>query len=95
MNTPTDTRQDRINLRLKHHVKRALERAASVEGKTVSNFILTSALAQAEKTLQAHDVMRLNHQDAEAFFQALVKPVRFNKKLAAAFEEHAQRVTHP
>ncbi|KGM29798.1 hypothetical protein CE143_11700 [Photorhabdus luminescens] len=34
----------------------------------------------------------LNNQDSEAFFNALVKPVRFNKKLADAFEEHNQRV---
>jgi len=94
MNGATDAKQERINLRLKHGAKRVLERAASFEGKTVSNFILTSALAHAEKTIQAHEVMRLNSQDAEAFFNALDKPIRFNKKLAAAFVEHDQRVTN-
>lgn len=54
MRTATDTKQERINLRLKRGAKRALERAASFAGKTVS----------------------------------------FNKKLAAAFEEHDQRVTN-
>ncbi len=94
MHTATDTKQERINLRLKRSAKRALERAASFEGKTVSNFILTSALAHAEKTIQNHEVMSLNNQDSEAFFNALVKPVRFNKKLAAAFEEHDRRITN-
>jgi uncharacterized protein (DUF1778 family) len=93
MRTDTDTKQERINLRLKRSAKRALERAASFEGKTVSNFILTSALAHAKKTIHEHEVMSLNSRDSEAFFNALVKPVRFNKKLAAAFEEHDQRVT--
>jgi uncharacterized protein (DUF1778 family) len=93
MSVTTDTKQDRINLRLKHSAKRALERAASFEGKTVSNFILTSALAHAEKTIHEHEVMSLNSRDSEVFFNALVKPIRFNKKLAAAFEEHDQRVT--
>ena len=93
MCTATDTKQERINLRLKRPAKRALERAASFEGKTVSNFILTSALAHAEKTIHKHEVMSLNNRDSEAFFNALVKPVRFNKKLAAAIEEHDQRVT--
>jgi len=51
MSAATDTKQDRINLRLKHSAKKMLERAASFEGKTVSNFILTSALARAEKTI--------------------------------------------
>ncbi|WP_275097477.1 DUF1778 domain-containing protein [Sedimenticola hydrogenitrophicus] len=93
MSVATDTKQERINLRLKHSAKRALERAASFEGKTVSNFILTSALAHAEKTIHEHEVMSLNSRDSEVFFNALVKPIRFNKKLVAAFEEHDQRVT--
>jgi uncharacterized protein (DUF1778 family) len=93
MSTATDTKQDRINLRLKHSAKKALERAASFEGKTVSNFILASALAHAEKTIHAHEIMNLNSRDSEAFFQALDKPIRFNKKLVAAIEEHEQRVT--
>lgn len=93
MKVVTDTQQDRINLRLKHSAKRVLERAASFEGKTVSNFILTSALAHAEKTIHEHEVMRLDSRDSDAFFAALAKPIRFNQKLAAAFEEHDQRVS--
>ena len=92
MTTAADTRQERINLRLKGSAKRALERAASLEGKTVSQFVLTSALAQAEKAIHDHTVMRLNAQDAEAFFSALNRPVRFNSKLAAAMAEHDRRV---
>lgn len=93
MNAATDTKQERINLRLEHRAKQVLERAARFEGKTVSSFILASALAHAEKTIDAHEVMRLNRQDSEAFFNALVKPVRLNKRLAAALKEHEQRVT--
>lgn len=93
MSVAKDTKQERINLRLKRSAKMALERAASFEGKTVSNFILASALAHAEKTIHEHEVMSLNSQNSEAFFHALVKPINFNKKLAAAFEEHDQRVT--
>jgi uncharacterized protein (DUF1778 family) len=53
---------------------------------------LTSALARAEKTIHEHEVMLLNAQDADAFLNALDRPVRFNKKLVAAFEEHDRRV---
>lgn len=93
MSATADTKQDRINLRLKHSAKKVLERAASFEGKTVSNFILSSALACAEKTIHEHEVMRLNAQDSDAFFKALTKPARINKKLAAAFAEHDRRAT--
>ena len=93
MSIATDTKQERINLRLKHSAKVELERAASFEGKTVSNFILASALAHAEKTIHDHEIMSLNSRDSEAFFHALDKPLPLNKKLLAAFEEHEQRIT--
>lgn len=92
MTAAADTRQERINLRLKGSAKRALERAASLEGKTVSQFVLTSALAQAERAIHEHTVMRLNAKDAEQFFDALSQPVRFNRKLTAAIAEHDRRV---
>lgn len=93
MSVATETKQERINLRLQHDAKQILERAARFEGKTVSSFILASALQQAEKTIEAHEVMRLSSRDAETFFDALAKPVEFNDKLTAAFKEHEQRVT--
>ena len=92
MNT-TQTKDERINLRLKYHAKLMLERAVSFEGQTVSKFILNSALNNAEKTIQEHEVMALNTNDSETFFNALATPVQFNSKLATALKEHDQRVT--
>jgi uncharacterized protein (DUF1778 family) len=93
MSSTTRTKDDRINLRLKHSAKLKLERAASFEGQTVSKFVLSSALARAEETIQKQEIISLNRKDSEAFFNALAAPVRFNNKLLAAFEEHDQRVS--
>lgn len=95
MSTLNHSHDERINLRLKHSAKQLLERAASFEGQTVSKFVLSCALAQAEKTIQTHESMQLNAQDAEAFFDALSQAVVFNDKLTAALNEHEQRVTRP
>ncbi len=94
MSSATQTKDERINLRLKHHAKLMLERAASFEGQTISKFVLNSALSRAEKTIQEHEVMTLNANDSEAFFNALAAPVQFNSKLASALKEHDQRVTN-
>lgn len=88
----TDIKDERINLRLKQNAKLMLERAASFEGQTISKFVLASALARAEKTIQSHETMSLNAEDSEAFFNALATPVEFNEKLTAAFQEHDKRV---
>jgi uncharacterized protein (DUF1778 family) len=93
MSSITRTKDDRINLRLKHSAKLKLERAASFEGQTISKFVLSSALARAEETIQEQEKFSLNRKDSEAFFNALAAPVRFNSKLLAAFEEHDQRVS--
>ena len=44
-------------------------------------------------TLKKHETMRIDARNSEALFKALAAPVRFNNKLATAFEEHDQRVT--
>lgn len=92
MDKAIQNKNERINLRLKSSVKRYIERAASFEGKTVSNFILSSALDRAEKTVKAYETMSLNLKDSEIFFEALTNPVSFNSKLSEAFKEHDQRV---
>lgn len=92
MDMATNSKNTRINLRLKTNAKNLIERAAGFEGKTVSHFILSSALKQAEKTVQEHEIMTLNEKDSKAFLNALAAPVRLNRNLTAAFEEHDQRV---
>ena len=92
MEAATQNAKERINLRLKSSAKNLIERAASFEGKTVSHFILTSALERAEKTVQDHEIMVLNAADSKIFFDALDAPVRFNRKLTAALDEHERRV---
>ena len=88
----TEFKDERINLRLQPSTKLMLERAASFEGQSVSKFILNSALAQAEQTIKEHEVLQLNAQDAQAFFDALDQPVNFNRKLLDALAEHETRV---
>ena len=90
--TGTTAQNERINLRLKQTAKTLIERAATFEGKTVSSFILSSALASAEKTIQQHESITLNEQDAQRFFDALANPTAFNQELTEALMEHDRRV---
>lgn len=92
METASQNKNERINLRLKGSTKRILERAAAFEGKTVSSFILSSALERAEKAVQEHEMMSLNAENSKAFFDALAAPVCFNRNLSASLEEHGRRV---
>ena len=85
-------RNERINLRLSEAAKRRIERAASAEGKTVSAFIVASALETADKAIDRHETLALAREDAMRFFEALAAPPPPNDRLRAALEEHARRV---
>ena len=86
-------KQQRFNIRLTSDAKERIERAASLEGKTASSFMLSCALAQAEVTIRGHEQMVLSRTDAEAFFDALAHPPKITGALAAALKEHERRVT--
>ena len=85
-------RSERINLRLSETAKRHIEQAAHVEGKTVSAFIVSSALENADKTVRRHETVALAREDAARFLDALSDPPPPNDRLRAALEEHARRV---
>lgn len=94
MSTAEKVKTERINLRLKSGAKSILERAAGFEGKTVSSFILNCALEKAEKTVRKHEIMVLNEKNSETFIAALSAPIKFNRKLVDAMEDHGQRISH-
>lgn len=92
MDTAIQNENELINLRLKSSAKRLIIRAAGFESKTVSSFILTSALKCAEEAIQEHHMISLNEKNSRVFFDALTEPVQFNRKLTAAFNEYDKRV---
>jgi uncharacterized protein (DUF1778 family) len=92
MSENTETNKVRINLRLQQSTKDLLERAARFRGKTVSSFILGSAVAVAEKTVLEHETMRLHAKNAERFIEALSQNAPFNDAMLDALNEHEKRV---
>ena len=86
------TKSERVNLRLNATAKLRIERAASFEGKTVSGFIVSSALENAEKAIQKHETMALDQRDAKRFFDVIINPPALNNRLRTAMDEHGKRV---
>ncbi len=86
------TNSERLNLRLNPTAKQRIEQAAAFEGTTVSNFIVSSALATAERTIREHETMVLSRRDAEGFLEAVLNPPRPSPELREALDEHRRRV---
>lgn len=69
-------RTDRIDLRLYPDAKEALQAAAALRHKSVSEFILDSALGAADEVLADRRHFELNTEQWEAFQTALDAPIR-------------------
>jgi uncharacterized protein (DUF1778 family) len=67
----SETRNEKIDLRITPSAKRALQIAASAAQRTVSEFILESAMARAEETLPDRQHFGLDAGQWEAFQTAL------------------------
>lgn len=90
--TQQENRSERIQARATKHAKDVLERAAAIQGISLSDFIVSTALEQANRTLRAHEQLELSVRDSRAFAEALISPPAPNETLRAAWERHVAEV---
>ncbi|MCC3862541.1 DUF1778 domain-containing protein [Emcibacteraceae bacterium Y4] len=93
MISAAETKADRLNLRLNSDVKTRVEKAASLEGKTVSRYIVDTIARTSAETISKHETMALSRLDADSFLDALSKPVVFNSAIQDALQQHGETVT--
>jgi uncharacterized protein (DUF1778 family) len=83
----TETRSEKLDLRLTLSAKRTLQSAAIAARRSVSEFVLESALARAEETLPDRRRFGLTAEQWEAFEAALSAPPRPAPRLAKLLNE--------
>ena len=83
----TETRNEKLDLRLTPSAKRTLQSAAVAARRSVSEFVLESALARAEETLPDRQRFGLTAEQWEAFQTALAAPPRPAPRLAKLLTE--------
>ena len=86
-------KEGRLNIRCDGHARELLARAATYAHVSVSEFVLSHALASAEQVVQAHETMTLKPKDFQAFLAALDAPTQSNPALEKAFRLHAEQVS--
>ena len=78
----------RVNLRIDAESKKTLERAASYAGSTLSDFVLTNALAAASRAIREQETIALSKPDWDVFFEALMNPPEPSGRLKRALKRH-------
>lgn len=80
-------RSEKLDLRLTPGAKQTLQRAAAAAQRSVTDFVLESALASAAETLADRRSFRLDPEQWEAFVAALDAPPQLHPRLARLLQE--------
>lgn len=88
----TTIKESRLNIRCNSHTRQLLDKAASYAHVSISEFVLSHALASAERVVREHESITLKPKDFDAFLAALDAPPKPNAALKRAFKRHAGQV---
>ena len=92
MHETSTIKQERMHIRLDALAKQTLETAAHYSHKSLSEFVLSYALASANKVISEHENITLNQEDFSIFLDALENPPKANEALKQAFELHKKSI---
>src|SRR5712664_2120519 len=74
----------RFDARLNEEQKILIQKAADLQGRTMTDFVLHSAEAAAERTIEERAMLILSARETEAFVDAIMHPAQPGPVLRAA-----------
>jgi uncharacterized protein (DUF1778 family) len=84
------TRAQRLETRVTAEQKTLIEHAAALQGRTVTDFVLTSVQDAARRTIEEHQQVELSVRDSEAFVDALLNPKPVNDRLRETIRRYRE-----
>ena len=85
---PPRTRGERLEARITAEQKALIQRAADLQGRTLTDFVIASVQDAARRTIEDMEVIRLNAADSRAFAEALLAPPKPNRALREAAKRY-------
>ena len=82
---PTATTTARLEARISTDLHSMLKRAAELQGRTVTDFVVSAVQLAARNAIDEASVVRLSLADQTAFADALLAPPKANAALKRAF----------
>jgi uncharacterized protein (DUF1778 family) len=87
-------RTERLEARVSREQKQLYQRAATLAGRSLTEFVVNSLQEAARRTIQEHGAISLSRRDQEVFVRALLTPSAPNQQLrraARAYQAMADR----
>ncbi len=81
-------KNQRLEARVTETQKDLFQRAAAIQGLSLSDFIIMNLQERAAQVVKDNDVIVLSAKDRSVFVEALLNPPKPSKKLREAVQEH-------
>jgi uncharacterized protein (DUF1778 family) len=81
---------ERLEARISAETKALCLQAASIQGQSLTDFIVGSAVESALRVVRQYQVIELSRRDQLAFVKSLLSPPRPNQRLQQAAQRYEQ-----
>ena len=92
--TTAKTRDQRLEARISRDQKALFQRAAELQGRTLTDFVIASVHDAAMRVIEETRTIRLSAKDSRAFAEALLNPREPNARLKAAAGRYLKLLGH-
>ena len=86
------SRTARIEARIAPDILAVVKRAAEIQGRSLSDFVVSAAQDAAHRTIAENEIIRLSAAGQRAFAEALAAPAAPTAGLREAFDMHRRLI---
>jgi uncharacterized protein (DUF1778 family) len=86
------TRSTRLEARISPEALATVRRAAEIQGRSLSDFVVSAAQEAAQRTIEDMHVLRVAIEDQRALVAALLDPPEPNEALRRAAAAHRRKI---
>ncbi len=91
--TPRESRpQARLEARIAPEIHAVLKRAAEIEGRSLSDFVIAAARAAAHQTIEQSNVIKLSRESAEFVAELLSGNAQIAPEMRRAAKQHEKLI---
>jgi len=85
-------KRERLELRLPKRTKLLLKQAADIQGRSLSDFLATTAEKAAHEVIRDNQILQLSLQDSLSFAKTILQTSKPNSKLKSAYARYTRDV---
>ena len=95
MTTPASTRTARVEARIAPDALAVVRRAAELQGRSISDFLVAAALKDAHQTIEDAQIIRLSVDDQHRFAELLLDPPPLAPAMQRALKSRKRLIADP